>query len=107
MRPPCAFLVLLAALLGAGAMPARAETGPCRPDTHDGLICGSGAGAARVIDGTLSPDKRLAFAWRASKSPLSEIPDDNEEVELLLVRLAGGAILAAAPPAIGTPAPCM
>jgi hypothetical protein len=97
MRKFFASLGLLTVLLDAGALPARAEIGPCRPEAHDGLICGSGAGAARIIDGTLSPDKRLAFAWRAAKSPPTEEPDDNEEVELLLVRLADGAILARRP----------
>jgi len=96
MRRPFACLGLLTALICA-AMPVRAETGPGRPDAHDSFNCGSGAGAARVIDGTLSPDKRPAFAWRASKSPPTEIPDDDSEVELLLARLADGTILACRP----------
>ncbi len=86
----------MAALLG-NAPPARAQTGPCRPDAHGSFICGSGDGAARVIDNTLSPDKRLAFAWRATKSPPTEIPDDDDELEMLVVRLADGAILARRP----------
>jgi hypothetical protein len=39
------------------ALPARAEIGPCRLDANEDLQCGTGAGAARVIDGTQSPKK--------------------------------------------------
>jgi hypothetical protein len=44
------------------ALPARAEIGPCRIDTKKDLQCGTGADPARVIDGTQSPNKQLAFA---------------------------------------------
>jgi len=50
-----------------------------------------------IIDGTLPPDKHLAFAWRTSKSPPTEGPGDDEAVELLLLRLGDGAILARRP----------
>jgi hypothetical protein len=83
-------IALLCALLAA--LPARAEMGPCKPDDHDGLICGEGAGAARVIVDTVSPNKRLALAWRSPTGTPTEDPDDN--LELLVVRLADGAVLA-------------
>ena len=54
--------------LTASAM-AHAEMGPCQPDSHESFICGSGNGAARVIGDTVSPSKRLALAWRGTKTP--------------------------------------
>jgi hypothetical protein len=47
------------------ASPVSAETGPCVSDQAGVMTCGQGPGAARVVDGTTSPSKRLAFAWRA------------------------------------------
>lgn len=41
---------------------AQAEAGPCKPDQFNGLTCGEGPGAARVIAGTISPSKKMAFA---------------------------------------------
>ena len=72
---------------------ATAEMGPCQPDKFGGLTCGSGVGAARVIEDTLSPSKRLALAWRSTKGPPTEEPGDDPEI--LVVRIADGAILAA------------
>jgi hypothetical protein len=72
---------------------ATAEMGPCQPDKFGGLTCGSGVGAARVIEDTISPSKRLALAWRSAKGPPTEDPVDDTEI--LVVRLADGAILAA------------
>lgn len=71
---------------------ANAEMGPCRPDQRGGLICGEGAGAARVVDGTTSPSKRLAFAWRSPGHPPTEEPEEGN-VETLLIRLSDGAAL--------------
>jgi hypothetical protein len=72
---------------------ARAETGPCKPDQFNGLTCGEGAGAARVISGTLSPSKQLAFAWREpGKSPTEE--PDIYHVESVLLQLHDGRALA-------------
>src|SRR5580693_3432641 len=71
--------------------PTKAEIGPCRPDQHAGLICGEGPGAARVVDGTISPSKRFAFAWRSPDRPPTEDPYGN--VDLLLIRLSDGAAL--------------
>jgi hypothetical protein len=91
--------VLLAAafLLSGAPWLAAAEIGPlgaCRPDAHEGLTCGEGAGAARVIKDTISPSKRLALAWRSPDSPPTEQPDDPDKIELLLIRLSDGAVLA-------------
>jgi hypothetical protein len=66
--------------------------GPCRSDAHEGLTCGTGDGAARVIADTFSPSKRLALAWRSPSSPPTEEPD-TDDLELLLIRLSDGAIL--------------
>jgi hypothetical protein len=44
----------------------------------------------------VSPDKRLAFAWRAPGAEPTDQPDSDDTIELLLVRLADGAILAKA-----------
>jgi hypothetical protein len=71
---------------------ATAEMGPCQPDKFGGLTCGSGVGAARVIEDTLSPSKRLALAWRSTKGPPTE--DPVGETEIIVVRLADGAVLA-------------
>jgi hypothetical protein len=38
--------------------------GPCREANDGAILCGEGENSARVIDGTISPSKRLAFAWR-------------------------------------------
>ena len=56
-----ATITLLLGVLCA-ALPARAEMGPCKLDANEELTCGAGAGAARVIDDTQSPNKKLAFA---------------------------------------------
>jgi hypothetical protein len=87
-----AFALTLAVLLGAVATAARAEMGPCVPDRFDGLVCGSGTGAARVVAGSVSPDKRFAFAWRDPEGEIESEPSDD--LELLLVRLKDGAVLA-------------
>jgi hypothetical protein len=79
-------------LLAASALPVWAEMGPCRPDGYDSFLCGTGKGAARVIEGTISPNQRLALAWRTLTGEPTEQPGD--EIDLLLVRLADGAVLA-------------
>lgn len=95
MRRGLACIVAVAIVL-AGAVPVvAAETaplGPCQPDAHDGLTCGAGDGAARVIADTISPSKQLALAWRSTSGPPTEQPDDDD-IELLLVRLSDGAVL--------------
>ena len=78
-------------LVFAAFSPAKAEMGPCLPDQDGGLTCGQGVGAARVVDGTVSPSKRFAFAWRSPGSSPTEIPDGP--VESLLIRLSDGAVL--------------
>jgi hypothetical protein len=73
---------------------AAAEMGPCRPATFD-LICGSGDGAARAIVKTISPSKRLAFAWRLANKPPTDRPEESDpNLENLIVRIADGAVLA-------------
>jgi hypothetical protein len=95
MRTICAFLSVLPFLTVAAALPASAETGPCLPDQASGLTCREGPGAARVVEGTISPSQRLAFAWRVPGRPLAEAPD--ADVESLLIRLSDGAVLSSAP----------
>ena len=94
------FLVL------APLSPATAETGPCQPDNAGVVICGQGPGAARVVEGTTSPSKQLAFAWRVpGRSPTEPPPstpirgqqDERLIVESLLIRLSDGVVLSSAP----------
>ena len=74
--------------------PALAGTGPCKLDAgHEIQICGTGNGAAIVIRDTQSPSQKIALAWRTPDAPPTEQPD-NEKIELLVLRLADGAILA-------------
>jgi hypothetical protein len=88
----------LAAALSLAAHAACAEIGPCVPDGtegfgNNGLICGSGAGAARVIDGTISPDGAKALAWRVEGAAPTEQPDERDTIDLLVLRLKDGRIL--------------
>src|SRR5208282_1318535 len=72
---------------------ARAELGPCVPADFD-LMCGSGNGAARVIIKTISPSRRLAFAWRLADGPPNR-PDENDpNLGNLIVRIKDGTVLA-------------
>jgi hypothetical protein len=74
--------------------PAAAEMGPCKPANFD-LLCGSGDGAAHAIVKTISPSKRLAFAWRLANQPPTNVPGEhNPELENFVVRIADGAVLA-------------
>lgn len=97
MHLPSSPAVRLATFVFAllAVLPAHAGAGPCRDDGHGSFVCGSGPGAARVIEGTVSPSKRLALAWRAADTPPTEMPDD--EIEDLVIRLADGAVLAKQP----------
>jgi hypothetical protein len=73
---------------------ALAEMGPCAPAIFD-FICGSGDGAARAIVKTISPSRRLAFAWRLANKPPGDIPEqDDPALENLIVRLGDGTALA-------------
>ena len=80
-------------LLALANGPAAAEVGPCRTDSHHGLTCGQGDGAARVIEKTMSPSKRLALAWRSMDHPPTEPAENDDNLELLLIRLKDGAVL--------------
>ena len=84
-------IAALAASLGA----ARAEVGPCKADTPEMMLCGTGIGAARTIPDTLSPDKTIAFAWHAPQSE-PDVVEDFEN-EWLLIRVADGVVLTRAP----------
>ncbi|MGB8549165.1 MAG: hypothetical protein WCD82_13355, partial [Xanthobacteraceae bacterium] len=74
--------------------------GPCVSDQAGVMTCGQGPGAARVVDGTTSPSKRLAFAWRAPGRSPTEPPDETGDswftVESLLIRLSDGTVLSSA-----------
>jgi hypothetical protein len=84
---PIIFLVI--------SLSAAAEMGRCVPDGEGYMLCGSGAGAARVIAKTISPSKRLAFAWRLTDRPPTTRPDaDDRGLENMIVRLDNGAVLA-------------
>ncbi|HEY4308069.1 MAG TPA: hypothetical protein VGN12_01345, partial [Pirellulales bacterium] len=87
------FALIAATLLLGATLPALAGMGPCKPDQHEGLACGEGADSARVIEKTLSPDKKLAFAWRKPDGDPTDQPDPYDDLELLIVRLSDGAIL--------------
>jgi hypothetical protein len=93
-------LAALWLLVLAPAPPVGAETGPCVSDQAGVMTCGQGPGAARVVDGTTSPSKRLAFAWRVPGRSPTEPPDETGDsmftVESLLIRLSDGAVLSSA-----------
>src|SRR5262249_43883620 len=92
MRTVATFLSTLALLAAGLASPLGAQTGPCQPGKDGGVTCGSGPGAARVVEGTMSPSKRFAFAWRAPGSSSADDPDPDK-VENLLIRISDGAVL--------------
>jgi len=54
------------------------------------MICGSGDGAARVIDGSISPSKRLALASRSTGGPPTEMR--HGEIKDLVIRIRDGAV---------------
>jgi hypothetical protein len=88
-------IVLLAAagcLVCEASRTATAETGPCLPDQSGGLTCGQGNRAARVVQGTVSPSRRLAFAWRSPSHPPTEDPT-GDAIESVLIRLSDGMVL--------------
>jgi hypothetical protein len=93
-------LAALWLLVLAPASPVGAETGPCVSDQAGVMTCGQGPGAARVVDGTTSPSKRLAFAWRAPGRSPTQPPDETGNsmftVESVLIRLSDGAVLSSA-----------
>ena len=98
MHKVCLAALWLLAL--AAVSPVAAETGPCVSDPAGVMICGQGPGAARVVDGTMSPSKRVAFAWRVPgrlpTQPPDEAGDSMSTVESLLIRLSDGAVLSSA-----------
>jgi hypothetical protein len=95
MRQKSTAIVFSFAVFAIVPLIARAEMGPCIPDDHGGLTCGSGVGAARVIPKTRSPSGRLALAWRLkSSAPGYQLQEGNPDLESLIVRVDDGAILA-------------
>jgi hypothetical protein len=74
------------------AQTAAAMADACVADKHDGLVCGEGGSAVRVIADSISPSKAYAFAWRTPGGlpAAQEIP---EGVENVLIRLSDGAVL--------------
>jgi len=90
-----AFLLTFAALLSV----ARAQVGPCAPDGHNGLVCGTGVGGARVVDGSVSPSNRFALAWSSKKTgPLDQNIDNwPYDLEDMVIRIVDGAVLARVP----------
>ena len=95
MRARVAALAISGLLVGA-ALPAMAELGPCKPDARETPLCGSGKGAARVVRDTVSPDKKFALAWRDPDKDPGDVTEDDVDLELLLIRLADGVVLAKA-----------
>jgi hypothetical protein len=95
----CQRLFAGAIALLAAVSAAQAESGPCKPDKSDGLTCGEGIGASRVIEGTISPSKRFALAWRSKSSAPADLLTDRTHYDLedLLIRLADGALLSISP----------
>lgn len=88
-----AVIAFVSLLLSLGK--ASAEMGPCRPDDQGIVTCGSGDGAAQVIYKTMSPSKRLAFAWRLTDRPPTAKPNENDpHLENFVVRIDDGTILA-------------
>jgi len=84
--------IAFAALTYCGTT-AGAAMGPCTPAVFD-LMCGNGDGAARVVVKTISPSKRLGFAWRLADRPPSKPNANDPKLENLVVRVADGAVLA-------------
>src|SRR5262245_31094202 len=73
---------------------AAAEMGPCRSDGN-WITCGSGNGAARVVEKSISPSGRLAFVWRLTDRAPGNVPHDNDPyLENFIVRIKDGAVLA-------------
>lgn len=77
---------------GGTARPeAQAAEKACKADRFGGRVCGTGKAAVRVIEDTVSPSGRYAFAWGAPDGIEGE--PDLEDVGIVLVRLADGARL--------------
>jgi hypothetical protein len=94
MRQIAVAVAMSVSALTSAPSNAAAEMGPCRPATFD-LICGSGDGAARAVVKTISPSKRLAFAWRLANKPPTDRPEESDpNLQNLIVRITDGAVLA-------------
>lgn len=82
--------IILAIL--AFSLPSACEAA-CIADQHGGLVCGEGKDAARIIDGTTSPSKKLAIAWRCSAGMPADAKEPAGDVEDVIVRLEDGMVL--------------
>jgi hypothetical protein len=87
MRSASIILALLAVCLSSTCEAA------CIADQHGGLVCGEGKDAARIIDDTTSPDKKLAIAWRCSAGMPADGKEPAGDTEDVIVRLEDGAVL--------------
>jgi hypothetical protein len=87
MRKASLILALLAVCL-----PTACEAA-CVADQHGGMICGEGKDAARIIDDTTSPDKKLAIAWRCAAGMPADEKEPAGDVEDVIIRLEDGAVL--------------
>src|SRR5689334_1917553 len=76
----------------AVCLPSVCEAG-CVADQHDGVICGEGKDAARIIEDTTSPDKKLAIAWRCSAGMPADGKEPAGEIEDVIIRIGDGAVL--------------
>jgi len=92
-------LIFALAIASTLAGAAQAQVGPCVPDGHNGLVCGTGVGGARVVDGSVSPSKRFALAWSSRKTgPLDQNVDNwPYDLEDMVIRISDGAVLARVP----------
>jgi hypothetical protein len=92
-------LIFALAIASTLAGAAQAQVAPCVPDGHNGLVCGTGIGGARVVDGSVSPSKRFALAWSSKKTgPLDQNVDNwPYDLEDMVIRIADGAVLARVP----------
>jgi hypothetical protein len=94
-RIALSYISLIVVFVVNSCTSAHAEVGPCKPlEKTELLICGEGKGAAIVVSETTSPSGKLALAWRNPNAPPTEQPDDPDPIELLIIRLADGAVLA-------------
>jgi hypothetical protein len=93
MRNVFALFAACVTLLAFASLPATADVGPCRPDSHHGLICGEGDGAARVIVENHVAFEAISLGLRSTDYPPTESAEGDDSLELLLIRLKDGAVL--------------
>lgn len=87
MRSASIILAILAVCLSSTVEAA------CIPDQHGGLVCGEGKDAARIIDDTSSPSKKLAIGWRCAAGMPADGKEPAGDVEDVIIRLDDGEVL--------------